>query len=101
LAAQGCGAATNAPQEPLADAAIASATGAFGYDIGADSRPASFYDATHSDFVDTNTGLAGVQIDLSGSSTGGGGGDIATPVVTLVSESALSATFNFSFTYDK
>ncbi|BCG71249.1 hypothetical protein MesoLj113a_24070 [Mesorhizobium sp. 113-1-2] len=87
--------------ETLANTLNASATGAFGYDIGADSHPASFYNATHSDFVDANANLAGIQIDLTGTISGGGGGNILNPVVTLASESALSATFNFSFTYDK
>ncbi|CDX17942.1 conserved hypothetical protein [Mesorhizobium sp. ORS 3324] len=86
--------------ETLANAANASATGAFGYDIGADAHPAAFYDATHSDFVDQNTGLAGVQIGLTGTIVGGGGGNLLTSDVTLASESATSAAFNFSFTYD-
>uniref|UniRef100_UPI0020C634F5 DUF5801 repeats-in-toxin domain-containing protein n=1 Tax=Mesorhizobium sp. GbtcB19 TaxID=2824764 RepID=UPI0020C634F5 len=87
--------------ETLANALNASAIGAFGYDIGADAHPASYYDATHSDFVDQNGGLAGIQIGLSGTIDGGGGGSLLTSDVTLASETASSATFNFTFTYDK
>ncbi|MDX8504287.1 DUF5801 repeats-in-toxin domain-containing protein [Mesorhizobium captivum] len=87
--------------ETLANAANAFASGAFGYDIGADAHPAAFYDATHSDFVDQDLVTAGIQIGLTGSITGGGGGSILTPDVTLASETDASATFNFSFTYDK
>ncbi|MER8465113.1 DUF5801 repeats-in-toxin domain-containing protein [Mesorhizobium sp. M1396] len=85
----------------LANTLNAFAVGAFGYDIGADSRPASFYNATHSDFVDANLGLAGVQIALTGTITGGGGGSIISPIVTLTSETSDIATFNFTFDYDK
>ncbi|RVB22981.1 hypothetical protein ENZ76_15360, partial [Mesorhizobium sp. M7A.F.Ca.CA.002.10.1.1] len=86
--------------ETLANTLNASATGAFGYDIGADAHPAAFY-ASGSDFVDQNGALAGVQIGLTGTITGGGGGNILTSEVTLASESLTSATFNFTFTYDK
>ncbi|AZO30489.1 DUF5801 repeats-in-toxin domain-containing protein [Mesorhizobium sp. M1B.F.Ca.ET.045.04.1.1] len=87
--------------ETLANTLNASASGDFGYDIGADAHPAAFYDATHSDFVDQDLVTAGIQIGLTGSITGGGGGSILTPDVTLASETDASATFNFSFTYDK
>ncbi|ANT50345.1 DUF5801 repeats-in-toxin domain-containing protein [Mesorhizobium amorphae] len=87
--------------ETLANTAGASASGAYGYDIGADTRTDAFYAGGGSDFVDQNPGLAGVQIGLSGTIIGGGGGNVLTPEVTLASESATSATFNFSFTYDQ
>ncbi|CAN7681461.1 DUF5801 domain-containing protein [Phyllobacterium sp. LjRoot231] len=91
----------NGTHETLANALNASATGAFGYDIGADAHTAAFYTGGGSDFVDQNGALAGVQIGLSGTITGGGGGNVLTPNVTLASESLTSATFNFTFTYDK
>ncbi|CAN7385409.1 DUF5801 repeats-in-toxin domain-containing protein [Mesorhizobium sp. LjNodule214] len=87
--------------ETLANTPGASATGAFGYNLGSDAHTAAFYTAGGSDFVDQNLALAGVQIGLSGTIVGGGGGNILTPEVTLASEDPTSATFNFSFTYDK
>ncbi|MER9640563.1 DUF5801 repeats-in-toxin domain-containing protein [Mesorhizobium sp. M0239] len=87
--------------ETLANTLNASATGAFGYDIGADAHTAAFYTGGGSDFVDQNGALPGVQIGLSGTIAGGGGGSILTSDVTLSSESATSATFDFTFTYDK
>ncbi|WP_064681414.1 DUF5801 repeats-in-toxin domain-containing protein [Rhizobium bangladeshense] len=86
--------------ETLANLLNASASGAFGYNIGADSHPAAFY-ATGSDFVDQDGGTAGVQIGLTGTIIGGGGGNLVTSNVTLASESLTSATFNFTFTYDR
>ncbi|WP_027155073.1 DUF5801 repeats-in-toxin domain-containing protein [Mesorhizobium sp. WSM2561] len=88
--------------ETLANTLNASGTGAFGYDIGADSRPASFYDATHSDFVDANGALAGIQIGLTGTVSGVNPAPttLLSQDVTLASESDTSATFNFTFTYD-
>ncbi|QOF74510.1 hypothetical protein IG197_29690 (plasmid) [Aminobacter sp. SR38] len=90
----------NGTHETLANALNASATGAFGYDIGTDGRLAAYYTGGGSDFVDQSA-LAGVQIGLSGTIVGGGGGSLLTQEVTLASESPTSATFNFSFTYDK
>ncbi|MBY5405999.1 DUF5801 repeats-in-toxin domain-containing protein, partial [Rhizobium leguminosarum] len=87
--------------ETLANVLNASASGAFGYNIGADVHPAAFYTAGGSDFVDQDSGTAGVQIGLTGAITGGGGGNLVTSNVTLASESLTSATFNFNFTYDK
>ena len=76
------------PTEILANVLNASATGAFGYNIGADARTAAFYTGGGSDFVDQNAALAGVQIGLSGTITGGGGGNVLTSEVTLASESS-------------
>ncbi|ESY06268.1 hypothetical protein X753_11805 [Mesorhizobium sp. LNJC399B00] len=95
------GGGSDGTPESLANTLNASASGAFGYDIGADSRPDTFYDDTHSDFVDTDDVLAGVQIALTGSITGGGGGDIISPEVTLASETSDTATFDFTFDYHK
>ncbi|MBY5706596.1 hypothetical protein HFO38_28415, partial [Rhizobium leguminosarum] len=87
--------------ETLANALNASASGAFGYNIGADVHPAAFYTSGGSDFVDQDGVTPGVQIGLTGTITGGGGGNLVTSNVTLASESLTSATFNFTFTYDK
>ncbi|MER9348207.1 DUF5801 repeats-in-toxin domain-containing protein [Mesorhizobium sp. M7A.F.Ca.US.010.02.1.1] len=96
------GGGSDGTHETLANAAGATASGAFGYDIGADARPDLYYDATHSDFVDSNGDpLDGVQIALTGTITGGGGGNLITSNVTLASEDSHLATFNFTFTYDK
>ncbi|MGG7578163.1 DUF5801 repeats-in-toxin domain-containing protein [Rhizobium sp. Nf11,1] len=86
--------------ETLANTLNASASGDFGYNIGADVHPAAFY-ATGSDFVDQDSVTNGVQIGLTGTITGGGGGSLLSSNVTLASESLTSATFNFTFTYDK
>ncbi|MBX5084802.1 hypothetical protein HJB56_18840 [Rhizobium lentis] len=86
--------------ETLANTLNASASGDFGYSIGADVHPAAFY-GSGSDFVDQDGGTAGVQIGLTGTITGGGGGSLLSSNVTLASESLTSATFNFTFTYDK
>lgn len=86
--------------ETLANTLNASASGDFGYNIGADVHPAAFY-TNGSDFVDQDLVTAGVQIGLTGTITGGGGGNLLTSDVTLASESLTSATFNFTFTYDR
>ncbi|SDB00074.1 hypothetical protein SAMN03159448_06898, partial [Sinorhizobium sp. NFACC03] len=86
--------------EHLANTAGAMASGTFGYDM-TDKHAATAYGPTVSDFVDTNGALAGTQIGLSGTIIGGGGGNILDPTVTLASESLTSATFDFTFTYDK
>ncbi|WFT82649.1 DUF5801 repeats-in-toxin domain-containing protein [Methylobacterium sp. CB376] len=87
--------------EHLGNAVGQTATGTFGYDIGHDSHPATFYDATHSDFVDTNPAVPGIQIGLTGTVDNTQNPNITQAVATLTSESATSATFNFSFHYDK
>ncbi|MBB4481089.1 DUF5801 repeats-in-toxin domain-containing protein [Rhizobium etli] len=86
--------------ETLANAANASAAGAFGYNIGADVHPAAFYTGGGSDFVDQD-GATGVQIGLTGTIIGGGSGNLLSSNVTLASENLTSATFNFTFTYDR
>ncbi|WP_338821646.1 DUF5801 repeats-in-toxin domain-containing protein [Bradyrhizobium septentrionale] len=87
--------------ETLGNTVGATASGIFGYDIGHDSRPSSFYDATHSDFVDSNSSLAGVQIGLTGTVDNSQNPNISNAVATLTSESSTSASFSFSFHYDK
>ncbi|MFB2601225.1 DUF5801 repeats-in-toxin domain-containing protein [Rhizobium phaseoli] len=87
--------------ETLANTLNAQASGDFGYNIGADVHPAAFYTNGGSDFVDQDTQTAGVQIGLTGTIIGGGGSNLLSSNVTLASESLTSATFNFTFTYDK
>ena len=77
------------------------ASGTFGYDIGRDSRPAAFYDATHSDFVDADPLLAGIQIGLTGTVDNAQNSGITQAVATLKAETETSASFSFSFHYDK
>ncbi|KKZ88192.1 hypothetical protein B5K05_04105 [Rhizobium phaseoli] len=87
--------------ETLANTLNAQATGDFGYNIGADIHPAAYYAGGGSDFVDQNSVADKVQIGLTGTIIGGGGGNLVSSNVTLASESLTSATFNFTFTYDK
>jgi hypothetical protein len=87
--------------EHLGNAVGQTASGTFGYDIGQDSHPASFYDATHSDFVDANGDLAGIQITLTGTVDNSQNPGITQAVATLTAETDTSATFNWSFHYDK
>ena len=87
--------------EKLGNAVGQTASGTFGYDIGNDSRPAGYYDATHSDFVDTNGVLAGIQIALTGTVDNTQNPSITQAVVTLTAETDTSASFSFSFHYDK
>jgi hypothetical protein len=62
-----------------------------GYDLGADAHNADFYANGGSDFVD--------GLHLTGSVDGGPA--FATSTVTATGEDELSATFDFSYTYDK
>ncbi|TPJ36041.1 DUF5801 repeats-in-toxin domain-containing protein [Mesorhizobium sp. B2-6-5] len=88
--------------ETLANTTSASAIGAFGYDVGADAHPAAFYTGGGSDFVDRDSGLAGIQLSLGGNLTGLAPG--TTPFIssfaTLQSEDAHQASFNWQITYD-
>lgn len=85
----------------LGNAAGDQVTGAFGYDIGADDHNAAYYLAGGSDFVDANPSEAGIQLSLSGTVNGPPVSAITNTDVTLVSEDATQATFNWSFHYDK
>ncbi|ANK83998.1 MULTISPECIES: DUF5801 repeats-in-toxin domain-containing protein [unclassified Rhizobium] len=93
--------AAGTQHETLANALNAQAGGDFGYNIGADIHPVTYYTGGGSDFVDQDGGTTGVQAALTGTITGGGGGNLLSSSVTLASESLTSATFNFTFTYDK
>jgi hypothetical protein len=86
--------------ETLANTAGASASGDFGYGM-TDQVAAAAYAAGHSDFVDSNGALAGVQIALTGTVDNAQNPGITQAVATLTSETASSATFDFSFHYDK
>ena len=52
--------------ERLGNAVGQTATGVFGYRIGADQHSAAYYSGGGSDFIDSNPSLAGVQISLTG-----------------------------------
>jgi hypothetical protein len=86
--------------EVLGNAVGETASGAFGYAM-TDLRAAAEYLAGGSDFVDANGALAGVQISLTGTVDNAQNPGITNAVATLSSESLSSATFNFSFHYDK
>jgi len=92
--------ATQAAPAHLGNALNQFVTGDFGYDLGSDGHPAAFYTAGGSDFVDANTNSSGLQLSLTGAVTGPPSGAITNTNVTLTSEDAASATFNFSFHYD-
>lgn len=80
-------AGTPATAAPLGNAAGEEATGTIGWDVGNDGLD---YANGESDFV-LPINLAG-SVELTGA--------ILNPVVTLVSESATSALFNFTFNFD-
>ena len=86
--------------EHLGNAVGQTASGTFGYDM-TDKHTAADYAAGASDFVDTNGTLAGVQISLTGTVDNNQNPGITQAVATLTAETATSATFNFSFHYDK
>lgn len=76
------------------------ATGDFKYSIGADGR--AVYDASHSDFGDADLVTAGIQqLVLTGTVDNAVNPNITNVQTALVSESATSAQFSFSFHYDK
>ncbi|RWM10023.1 DUF5801 repeats-in-toxin domain-containing protein [Mesorhizobium sp.] len=87
--------------ETLANTLNASASGAFGYDIGTDAHTALFYSGGGSDFVDVNNSLAAVQISLTGTVDNAQNPNITQAVATLTAETSGSASFDFSFHYDK
>ncbi|TIO52734.1 MAG: hypothetical protein E5X80_05950 [Mesorhizobium sp.] len=87
--------------ETLANTLNASASGAFGYDIGTDAHTALFYSGGGSDFVDVNNSLAAVQISLTGTVDNAQNPNITQAVATLTAETSTSASFDFSFHYDK
>ena len=84
-------AGTAATAAHLGNAVGQSVNGGFGYDIGADEHDALFYTNGGSDFV---------NMALTGSVEGPPATNIISPSVTLASEDASTATFNWSFTYD-
>lgn len=87
--------------ETLTNAVGSTAGGLFGYNIGHDVF--ATYDATHSDFVDKDNVLPGIQLELTGHMSGlvsGQDTQFITKSATLQSESATQATFNWSATYD-
>ncbi|PBB42130.1 hypothetical protein CK222_20210 [Mesorhizobium sp. WSM3866] len=75
------------------------ADGAFKYSIGADGR--LVYDATHSDFGDAGAAAGIQQLVLTGTVDNAMNPNITNVQTALVSESATSAQFSFSFHYDK
>ena len=87
--------------EKLGNAVGQTASGTFGYDLGADAHQAAFYAAGGSDFVDANAALAGLQLALTGTVDNAQNPNITNTDVTLSSESLTSASFAFSFHYDK
>ncbi|WP_292136196.1 DUF5801 repeats-in-toxin domain-containing protein, partial [Mesorhizobium sp.] len=86
--------------EHLGNAVGQTASGTFGYDM-VDKHTAAEYLAGASDFVDTNNTLAGVQITLTGTVDNPQNSGITQAVATLTTETDLSASFDFSFHYDK
>ena len=87
--------------EQLLNVANQTASGIFGYDIGADQRSAAFYSGGGSDFVDDDLVTAGVQITLTGTVDNASNPNITQAVATRTAETGSSATFAFSFHYDK
>ncbi|QND62888.1 hypothetical protein HB777_02465 [Mesorhizobium loti] len=86
--------------EHLGNAVGQTASGTFGYDM-TDKHTAAEYLAGISDFVDANGGLLGTQIGLTGTVDNAQNPNITGAVATLTAETLTSATFDFSFHYDK
>ncbi len=86
--------------ELLLNALDATASGTFGYDIGHDAHLAASY-PTVSDFVDADAAKLNVQLTLTGTVDNAQNPGITSADVTRTAESATSATFAFSFNYDK
>jgi len=88
--------------EHLGNAIGQSASGKIGYNMTDQIAAADYNLVTPvSDFVDADPVTAGVQISLTGSISNPQTPAITQAVATLVSEDINSATFNFSFHYDK
>jgi hypothetical protein len=66
-----------------------------------DKHTAADYAAGATDFVDANGALAGIQIGLTGTVDNDQNPGITQAVATLTAETDTSASFNFSFHYDK
>ncbi|MER8751481.1 DUF5801 domain-containing protein [Mesorhizobium sp. M1050] len=78
------------------------ATGDFKFSIGADGHLAAFYTGGGSDFGDADPVTAGTQrLVLTGTVDNVQNPNITNVSTSLTSESATSATFAFSFHYDK
>ena len=90
----------NQTPEQLGNAVGQTASGTFGYDM-VDKHTDAEYAAGVSDFVDANGGLAGLQISLTGTVDNAQTPGITQAVATLTGETATSASFDFSFHYDK
>ncbi|MER8447698.1 DUF5801 domain-containing protein [Mesorhizobium sp. M1066] len=91
---------TGAQAETIA-ATGGTATGSFSFNIGADGHLAAFYAGGGSDFADLDAGAGVQRLSLTGTVD-----NAQTPAITnvqtaLVSETATSAQFSFSFHYDK
>ena len=88
--------------EHLGNAAGQTASGIFGYGMTDQSAASAYNVATGvSDFVDSDPNTAGVQIALTGTVSNAQNPGITQAVATLTAETASSATFSFSFHYDK
>ncbi len=87
--------------ETLANTAGATASGAFGYAMTDQVAGTAYNLTTVSDFVDVDLVTAGVQIALTGTVDNAQNPGITQAVATLTAETASSATFDFSFHYDK
>ena len=95
------GTAGNQSPETLANTAGATASGNFGYSMTDQVAGAAYNLTTVSDFVDVDPDTAGVQISLTGNVDNDQNPGITDAVATLTAEDANSATFTFSFGYDK
>jgi hypothetical protein len=95
------GAAGIQSPETLGNTAGATASGLFGYNMTDQVAGTAYNLTTVSDFVDVDAGTAGVQISLTGNVDNDQNPGITDAVATLTAEDANSATFTFSFHYDK
>jgi hypothetical protein len=86
--------------DQIGNAVGQTASGVFGYGM-TDLLGAADYAAGASDFLDANSGLAGMQMILTGTVDNAQNPNITNAVATLTDETTTSATFAFSFHYDK